>query len=105
MFDEFNKWEKGLLVLGLMLLSFHVGGVVIGGARYWPEGYQKGLADCVRVNGNYEGGFTDGYQKGVDDAEETLRKVFPEPMPLDEQLKEMNKALRKVFPNPQPELQ
>lgn len=35
---------KYLLVIGLCLISFHIGGLV-----HRSEGYQKGLADCVRT--------------------------------------------------------
>lgn len=34
----------------------------MGSARWWPEGYQKGLADAGAR------WFTEGYQKGVADA-------------------------------------
>ena len=42
MFKEFKRWEIYLLVFGLMLISFNVGGVV-----YWANGYSKGISGVL----------------------------------------------------------
>ena len=40
---------KYILVTGLCLISFHLG-VILGNTIFWPEGYQKGLADAIQWN-------------------------------------------------------